>query len=236
MNRIKIITFDLDDTFWDIESVIFKAEYETRNWIEKKINKKIEWGDLEDFLSYRKELIFKNPNLEWDISSLRKEIYRYKLSPILDKKHECEEIVTKAYDFFIDKRHDISFYDGVLECLEKLNKEYILGVLTNGNANIKKLNIDNFFKFHISSFDVKSNKPESGHFLRIFELNAGVKKEEVLHIGDHQKNDMLGAYELGIKHLWFNKKNDTWKQNFKKPNEFKNWNDCYKLIKDLNEK
>ena len=78
MNKIKIITFDLDDTFWDIESVIFKAEYETRNWIEKKINKKIEWGDLEDFLSYRKELIFKNPNLEWDISSLRKEIYRYK--------------------------------------------------------------------------------------------------------------------------------------------------------------
>lgn len=41
MNKIKIITFDLDDTFWDIESVIFKAEYETRNWIEKKLIKRL---------------------------------------------------------------------------------------------------------------------------------------------------------------------------------------------------
>ena len=35
MNRIKLITFDLDDTFWDISPVIIKAELSTRDFIEK---------------------------------------------------------------------------------------------------------------------------------------------------------------------------------------------------------
>jgi putative hydrolase of the HAD superfamily len=36
MQKIKLITFDLDDTFWDIGPVIINAELSTRKWLEKR--------------------------------------------------------------------------------------------------------------------------------------------------------------------------------------------------------
>ena len=44
MSEIKLITFDLDDTFWDIGPVIINAEVKTREFIEKNIGEKITWG------------------------------------------------------------------------------------------------------------------------------------------------------------------------------------------------
>ena len=49
MPEIKLITFDLDDTFWDIKSTIINAEINSRKWIEDRIKKKIEWGTFDDF-------------------------------------------------------------------------------------------------------------------------------------------------------------------------------------------
>ena len=106
MNDIKLITFDLDDTFWDIEPVIVKAEMETRRWLEERVGI-VEWGSMTDLLSIRKELISKNPILEWDISLLRKEIYRDKLKNIITDDLEREEVVEESYKIFIDKRHAV---------------------------------------------------------------------------------------------------------------------------------
>ena len=41
--KIKAITFDLDDTFWDVKPVLINAEMKTRKFIEDKIGK-LEWG------------------------------------------------------------------------------------------------------------------------------------------------------------------------------------------------
>ena len=48
-----------------------------------------------------------------------------------------------------------------------------------------------------------------------------------------QINDVFGAHDLGIKPIWFNNKNDEWSQSFDKPDEFSNWNDCTKLIGEI---
>ena len=46
--RIKAITFDLDDTFWDVKPVLINAEMKTRKFIEDRIGP-LEWGSWEDF-------------------------------------------------------------------------------------------------------------------------------------------------------------------------------------------
>ena len=66
---IKVITFDLDDTFWDITPVIIRAEVETRKWIEQQLDSDIEWGNLEEFINLRKRLIAENHSLEYDLSA-----------------------------------------------------------------------------------------------------------------------------------------------------------------------
>ena len=70
MPEIKLITFDLDDTFWDIKSTIINAEINSRKWIEDRIKKKIEWGTFDDFLEIRNELIKENPSLDYDLGLL----------------------------------------------------------------------------------------------------------------------------------------------------------------------
>jgi len=52
----------------------------------------------------------------------------------------------------------------------------------------------------------------------------------MLHIGDHQVNDIYGADTLGINVLWFNNNKALWQQNFNKPDEFANWEDLTEII------
>jgi putative hydrolase of the HAD superfamily len=57
----------------------------------------------------------------------------------------------------------------------------------------------------------------------------------MLHIGDHQVNDISAANQLGIKTLWFNNKNTKWAQDFRKPTEFSNWQELPVIIENLYE-
>ena len=233
--KYKLITFDLDDTFWDIAPVIIKAEKDTRAWLRKTVGE-IEWGSMSDFMGIREDLIKVMPSLEWDIGLLRKEIYKQKLKNIVPNESERNELINTAYSMFLEKRHEVIFYDGVYDAIEKLSKKYYLGILTNGNADIFKYDIGRFFDFSISSFDVQDNKPNKPHFESAKNKYENISYEEIIHIGDHQINDVYGAYHLGMKAIWFNNMNNEWNQSFDKPDEFSHWNDCTKLIEEIDER
>ena len=233
--KYKLITFDLDDTFWDIAPVIIKAEKDTRAWLRKTVGE-IEWGSMSDFMGIREDLIKVMPSLEWDIGLLRKEIYKQKLKNIVTNELERNELINTAYSMFLEKRHEVIFYDGVCDTIEKLSKKYHLGILTNGNADIFKYDIGKFFDFSISSFDVQDNKPNKPHFESAKNKYENISYEEIIHIGDHQINDVYGAYQLGMKAIWFNNMNNEWDQSFDKPDEFSHWNDCIKLIEEIDER
>jgi len=230
MSKVQLITFDLDDTFWDIGPVIINAEMTTRKWIEEKVGE-IEWGTLESFLELRNQLAKNDESLNWDLGKLRREIFRVKLSPIISNSKELEDLVNQAFDFFLNKRHEVVFYDGVIDALEDLSTKYELGVLTNGNADIKRLGIDKYFNFSISSADVKSNKPEEGHFKKALS-NSKLLPQEVIHVGDHQINDVTGALNAGMHAVWFNKDAAEWAQNYNQPTTFSDWYN-YQKIEEL---
>jgi len=227
--KIKLITFDLDDTLWDNYPTIIKAERETRKWIEGEVGK-IEWGDFNDFLSLRDQLIKDDKSIAWDISKLRKEIFRKKLSHVTSEKYR-DNIVDKAFEIFISKRHDVKFFGGVKNAIRDLSKKYILGVLTNGNANIYKFDIGECFEFSISSLEAKDSKPNRAHFDMALTKVKDITFDNMLHIGDHQINDMYAANKLGIDCLWFNI-NNGWEQRFEKPDEFSDWNKLLRVIEN----
>ena len=232
--NIKIITFDLDDTFWDNMPTITRAEIVTREWVENKVGK-VEWGNFDDFLNLREELIKEDQSIKWDISKLRKEIFRKKLNHITPIKLR-DDIVENAFDIFINKRHEIELFDGVKDALKLLSQNYILGVLTNGNADIFKFDIGKYFKFSISSLEAEDSKPNRAHFDKAAKYIEDIKFNEMLHIGDHQINDIFGAYNLGINTLWFNNTNQKWSQDFQKPEEFSSWKELPKIIENKYER
>ena len=219
--KIQMITFDLDDTLWDNVPTITRAEIETRKWIENKVGK-IEWGDLNDFLDLREKLIKEDESIKWDISKLRKEIFRRKLAHVTPAKHR-DKIVEDAFAVFISRRHEVKLFDGVETALKQLSKNYVLGVLTNGNADIFRFNIGKYFSFSVSSLEAKNSKPNRAHFDKAIKIMKNIKFDKILHIGDHQVNDILAAYDLGIESFWFNNNKSIWNQNFPKPDEFNSW-------------
>ena len=221
IKKIRMITFDLDDTLWDNVPTITKAEIETRKWIENKVGK-IDWGDLNDFLNLREELIKEDESIKWDISKLRKEIFRKKLAHITPEKYR-NKIVEDAFTVFISKRHEVKLFDGVETALRQLSKSFVLGVLTNGNADIFRFGIGKYFSFSVSSLEAKNSKPNRAHFDKAIQIMGDIKIDEILHIGDHQVNDILAAYDLGIESFWFNNNESIWNQNFPKPDEFRSW-------------
>ena len=226
--KIRMITFDLDDTLWDNVPTITKAEIETRKWIENKVGK-INWGDLNDFLNLREELIKEDESIKWDISKLRKEIFRRKLAHITPEKYR-NKLVEDAFAVFISRRHEVKLFDGVEIALKQLSKNFLLGVLTNGNADIFRFNIGKYFSFSVSSLEAKNSKPNRAHFDKAIEIMENIKFDEILHIGDHQVNDILAAYDLGIESLWFNNNESTWDQNFPKPDEFSSWEHLPEIV------
>ena len=231
MSKIKLITFDLDDTFWDIKRTIVNAEINSRKWIENRIERKIEWGTIDDFLKIRNELIKDNPALNYDLGLLRKKIISYHTQKYFRNQKDLDEFIEEAFMFFLEERHKVKFFDDVITVLEKLSSKYKLGVLTNGNADIKKLGIDHMFEFSLSSMDVKSNKPDQGHFVKAKELSQ-ISFQNTLHVGDHPVNDVYGARELGINVMWFNLNNLVWDIDGNPPIQFKQWSEFINLLEE----
>ena len=108
----------------------------------------------------------------------------------------------------------------------------MLGVLTNGNADIYKLSIGKYFEFSISSLEAQDSKPNKSHFELAKNHLPNIKYNEMLHIGDHQINDIFGAHALGIEVLWFNNAGALWEQEFDKPDQFYDWQGLAKIIEE----
>ena len=230
--KIKAITFDLDDTFWDVKPVLINAEMKTRKFIEDKIGK-LEWGSWEEFKLIREKLIVEDASYEFDVGKLRKKLLLMKIQERVSDEEAANELSEGAFQLFFQERNKVEFFPSVLDEIKKLSQIYKLGCLTNGNANIEIIGINKFFKFNISSKDVSANKPSESHFHKAIEL-LGVSKEELLHIGDHKINDMLGAINYGCKALWFNPAKEVWDlEDAKKPFEFSAWKGLTEKINSL---
>ena len=229
MSKIELITFDLDDTFWDIRSTIINAENNSRKWAEDRIGEKIEWGTFEDFMKVRSELVKKDPSLEYDLGMLRKKTIAYHTKKYFKDTKDLNKFIEEAYSFFLGERHKVTFYDDVVIVLEELSSKYKLGVLTNGNADVNKLGIGHLFDFSISSIDVKSNKPDQAHFVKARELSQ-VNFKNTLHVGDHPVNDILGARKLGINTMWFNLNHLNWDIDETPPIQFNQWSQFINLV------
>ena len=229
-NKIKMITFDLDDTLWDNKPTITNAEIKTREWIEDRVGA-IEWGDLNDFLQIREALISKDKSIAWDISKLRIEIFKEKIKD-LAPAGDITKLAEDAFDYFLKKRHEVELFPGVEGALKALSENYMLGVLTNGNADIHKLSIGKYFEFSISSLEAQDSKPNKSHFELAKSYLPNLKYSEMLHIGDHQINDIFGAHTLGIEVLWFNNAGALWEQEFDKPDQFYDWQGLAKIIEE----
>ena len=105
-----------------------------------------------------------------------------------------------------------------------------MGVLTNGNADIKRLGIDHYFSFSFSAEELNDSKPSATHFKKAME-HTSEKAAAICHIGDHTECDVEGALNVGCKAIWYNELNNEWPDSNGCPvQEIKSWYDMEEAI------
>ena len=204
MPRIRVITFDLDNTLWDVYPVISGAEQRMVRWLEAAVPEVMAlYTDGGAVADIRADLIDEQPAIVHDVSRLREELTYRCIRRAGRDAESSRQLARGAFGVFLEARHDIEFFDGALDVLERLSRHYILGSLTNGNADPKRLQLDRFFSFSFSAATVGTGKPAPDMFEKVLSHN-GVLAEEAVHVGDHPIDDVQGASSVGMHTVWAN--------------------------------
>ncbi len=205
---VKGVIFDLDDTLIDTSDHIVGA----LKYVYIKNKKHLEVS-LKNFLNINKTEItklLKNRNLR--VNQIGYLIW-FKMFETL-KIDSSPFLINKCFNNFQNYiLNHISLKVGVSEILGFLKTNDIkVAVLSNGSFDekIKKIiavKIDKKIDVLITSELFKDDKPKPSSLIYLIN-KLGLKKTEVVYIGDSYKEDILLARNLGIKTIYFNEKKD----------------------------
>ncbi len=181
------------------------AEKTLYRWMESHVPEITDRHTLEALRTKRQEFARQKPHLVHDMSRLRIE----SLQALAEEMALSDDWISDAFEVFYEARQKITLYDDVAPALELLKQNYRLAAVTNGNANIEKTGVDQWFEFSVSAADVGQLKPHP-EFFEVVLAKAGVTTDEILHIGDDQHHDIFGACQDGIRSVWLNRSNQPW--------------------------
>ncbi|WP_444996359.1 HAD family hydrolase [Aliikangiella sp. IMCC44359] len=183
-NKFKVISFDLDNALYDNRPVIIAAENACKKFLKKKFLQQNEKFDYQLFGQIRTQIIAsQNPAFE-DLSLLRKTV----LTRFCEKLNNADEIVDEAFNVFIEQRTQVYIEPQIFQLLKLLSEHYILVSISNGNCNIKKSSIGQFFKANYSPTQGFRAKPHPQMLLKTIQ-DFCIVGNQLLHIGDSIEKD-----------------------------------------------
>lgn len=206
LTKIRAIGLDLDDTLWPIWPTIERAELQLTLWLDSRAPRTSQlMADPALRLQLRQQVVQARPELAHDMSSVRRELIRAALRRSGDDPHLAEA----AFEVFFEHRMRVDLYADALPALRFLAGRFPIVAISNGNADVARVGIGEHFTASLSAHLFGFGKPDA----RIFEaaaVAAGVRADEVLHIGDDPALDVLGALNAGMQTVWVNRSSQVW--------------------------
>ncbi|MDO9406459.1 MAG: HAD family hydrolase [Polaromonas sp.] len=207
LKMIKAITLDLDDTLWPVWPAIERAEQALEDWLSQNapmtaalFSNPVVRNEI------REHVVKTRPELRHKLSIIRREAIRLALY----RSGENPLLAEPAFDVFYAERNRVTLFDDALLALEFLSARFPVVALSNGNADVQRIGIGKYFRASISAQEFGIAKPEP----HIFMAAAGavnVQPREVLHVGDDERLDVLGALNAGMQTVWLNRAGNPWK-------------------------
>jgi len=213
LHRIRAITLDLDNTLWEIDPVIQKAEAALWSWLGEhypRIPASFSEEDVKVLREVTIEKYWKHKN--YDFRFMRKKV----LELLACEAGYDADLVEPAFRVFDDARNDVELYPDVLPDLEYLFSTFTVVAVTNGNANLESIGIRHLFDHVVTAEQVGVAKPAR----QIFDIaidKAGVSSKEVLHVGDHPETDVDGGRQAGLRTAWVNRVEAEWPDHLPEP-------------------
>jgi putative hydrolase of the HAD superfamily len=202
---IRLITFDLDDTLWDIWPVIARAETLLHDWLVQHYPRIPERYSSLNLRAVCAEIAETQPQISHDRSAIRK----LGLALAAQRVGYEDFAVEQAFDVFFAARNKVVLFEEVLPALEALHGRYRLAALTNGNADLQRIGLSHLFDFAINATHVGAAKPAPLMFREACR-RAGVSPAQSVHVGDDPDHDIRGASVLGFRTVWVNRRGTPW--------------------------
>jgi putative hydrolase of the HAD superfamily len=126
LHRIRAITLDLDNTLWDIDPVIHRAEAALWLWLGENYPRIPDAFSAEDVKVLREVIVEKYwKHKRHDFRFLRKKV----LEMLAQEAGYDSDLVEPAFKVFDDARNDVELYSDVLPDLEHLFERFTVVTL-----------------------------------------------------------------------------------------------------------
>jgi 2-haloalkanoic acid dehalogenase type II len=206
LSDIRAITLDLDDTLWPVWPAIHRAEDILHHWL-------LAHAPLTAALyadPHQRRILRADTEAQWadhahDLSVLRRESIRL----ALQRAGENPALAEPAFEVFFDARMQVELFDDAIPLLEAMSERWPVVAVSNGNADVNRVGIGQYFAASVSARDAGVGKPDPKIFHAACDA-VGVEPSQVLHIGDDAALDVLGALGVGMQTVWVNREEHVW--------------------------
>ena len=205
MNTPLVLSFDLDDTLWAVEPVISAAEAAMLAWLRTHHPRVVQSHDRESLRAMRTRVAAQYPERNHDMTFLRQ---RALADMFAAAGHDASH-ADEAFEVFYAQRNRVQLYEEVAASLQRLSARYRLFAVSNGNADLKRCGIAQWFEGHITAISAGAPKPDIRIFARLLDA-AQVDAASVLHVGDDPQLDVVGAMQAGMQAAWLNRGARQW--------------------------
>jgi FMN hydrolase / 5-amino-6-(5-phospho-D-ribitylamino)uracil phosphatase len=195
-----VLSFDLDDTLYDNKPVIAAAEHAMLRALAR--HAPVSTATDSDFWwQQRRALALAAPEIRHDIGRWRLLGIEEGLVSLGVPRCEAAEIAELAFAAFLTERTRITVTPAIQLLLAELAQQYRLIAMTNGNACVNKMGIGEHFAFSLHAGPDGRMKPFPDMYHTAAE-RLQVSPEQILHIGDSPRADVMGALTAGCQAAW----------------------------------
>jgi FMN hydrolase / 5-amino-6-(5-phospho-D-ribitylamino)uracil phosphatase len=205
LDNVRAVAFDLDNTLWDIAPVIERAEARLHAWLHEHCPRIPERFSLADMRAAREALAREEPHNAHDFTYLR-------VTALARHARECgyeEEVAHRAFEVFFAARNELDLFADVRPALERLRSRYQLATFSNGNADLARVGLAEFFAVSLNARQVGVGKPHPRCFERIAE-ELRVAPGEIVYVGDDPVLDVEASRAAGLRSAWVNRFDQQW--------------------------
>ncbi|MBV8144961.1 MAG: HAD-IA family hydrolase [Gammaproteobacteria bacterium] len=203
LSDVRAIAFDLDNTLWDVEPVLERAEQRLAGWLQQHCPRmRLSRAEMR---AAREQLALREPHRAHDVSYLRVAALAAHA-----REHGYEErLAAQAFEVFLAARNEVEIFADVAPSLARLRRRYALASLSNGNADLERIGLAHAFTVTLNARTIGAAKPERRCFERLaHELLLPLPS--IAYVGDDPRLDVEAARAAGMRTVWMNRRGLAW--------------------------